>query len=313
MELRGTDYGHIFGASGVEGFFGEGYWFHPLLKPIGLNFKGMTFVSKTMTAYPNAGDMPLKKNYMPEEFYPRCIWVAPLRGVAINAIGLSNPGAEALFSNGRWKKRTEPFMLSYMPIAQSFDERIKETERFVRIVRKHLPDFLAPVALQLNISCSNVGLCTEEMNEEAFEHLNILNALDIPILPKLNQLATVGMAKELCEHAACDGLVIFNALPYEERHLVDLPVGFPKTSPLKEFGGGAISGKPLFPLTREFVWTARSEGVKKPIMAGGGITCKKDVRHLNEAGASAVFIGTVAMTRSWRVKGIINCANRIFA
>src|SRR3989344_7751324 len=38
MKLRGIEFGRVWGASGVLGFFGEGYWFHPYLKRFGLDF-----------------------------------------------------------------------------------------------------------------------------------------------------------------------------------------------------------------------------------------------------------------------------------
>ncbi len=55
MKLRGVEFGKVFAASGMQGFFGEGYWYHRFLKPFGLNFEGITFVAKTTTLNPRAG------------------------------------------------------------------------------------------------------------------------------------------------------------------------------------------------------------------------------------------------------------------
>ena len=50
VTLRRVDFGPIWGASGVEGFFGEGYWFHHLFKMLRLlSFKDMTFIATTTT------------------------------------------------------------------------------------------------------------------------------------------------------------------------------------------------------------------------------------------------------------------------
>jgi len=58
--MRGIDFGPVWGASGVLGFFGEGYWYHRYWKPFGLNFSGVTFVAKTTTLKERSGNMPLK-------------------------------------------------------------------------------------------------------------------------------------------------------------------------------------------------------------------------------------------------------------
>ena len=47
MNQRVADFGPVWGASGVQGFFGEGYWFHRWVP--GLSFDGCTFVAKTTT------------------------------------------------------------------------------------------------------------------------------------------------------------------------------------------------------------------------------------------------------------------------
>ena len=72
MILRGINFGKVWGASGVQGFYGEGYWYHKYLKPFGLDFEGMTFVSKTVTRYQRIGNMQLK-NERPARLFPDCI------------------------------------------------------------------------------------------------------------------------------------------------------------------------------------------------------------------------------------------------
>ena len=110
MRLREINFGPVLDGSGVEGFFGEGYWFHKFLRPLGLNFNGCAFVAKTATLKPRKGNMPLKDDGItPKELKPKCVKVKLFKGVALNAVGLSGPGAIALFEDGRWQKRTRPF------------------------------------------------------------------------------------------------------------------------------------------------------------------------------------------------------------
>ena len=53
MKLRGIEFGSVIGASGIQGFFGEGYPYHrypKLLFPRSFKFDGMTFTAKTTSS-----------------------------------------------------------------------------------------------------------------------------------------------------------------------------------------------------------------------------------------------------------------------
>ncbi len=126
MKLRGIDFGCVTDASGVRGFFGEGYRTHRLLKPFGLDFRGSTFVAKTCTLAPRAGNMPLRGDWTPRKLLPDCVVTRWGQGAVLNAVGLSNPGAEALFNDGRWQARKEPFFISFMPIEDDALRRADE-------------------------------------------------------------------------------------------------------------------------------------------------------------------------------------------
>ena len=153
MKLRGIDFGPILDASGAQGFFGEGYWYHRFLKPIGLDFTGCTFVAKTTTLEPRKGNMPMKKNCITaKEWKPRCVKVYFRKGIMLNAVGLSGPGAKALFEAGQWQKRTKPFFISFMSIEESPEKRIDELQEFVKLFAEYLPRFDFPplVGLQMH-------------------------------------------------------------------------------------------------------------------------------------------------------------------
>src|SRR5208282_391343 len=94
--LRGIDFGNVFNASGARGFHGEGYWFHRLWRPFGLDYAGSTFVAKTTTLMPRMGNMPIDESGKPVGMLPDCIVVKPAAGVVLNAVGLSGPGILAL-------------------------------------------------------------------------------------------------------------------------------------------------------------------------------------------------------------------------
>lgn len=311
MKLRGIEFGSVWGQSGVQNFFGEGYPFHKFWKPFGLDFLGMTFVAKTTTVSPRVGNMPLGKDGVtPVEWLPKCVVVKPIQGVALNAVGLSGPGLEKLLNAGHWQKRRLPFMISYMSVADTADGRIKETREFVKILKPRLGEFRSPFAVQRNRSCPNVGLKPvpeEDFVKEAWQDLEILSALGVPIVDKFSITTPPETVLLIARHSALDAVCVSNTIPWGKLpERIDWQGLFGTTeSPLKKYGGGGLSGWPLLALTADWVKKARSLGLDKPIAAGGGILKPSDVDVLYEAGATAICVGSVAMLRPWRVKSII--------
>jgi len=220
-----------------------------------------------------------------------------------------------LFEKGLWQQRKQPFFLSFMSVEKEKSERLSELRAFVKLFKQHLPQFRAKVGLQINYSCPNVGLNIAKLIDEAKTGLKIAAELGIPIMPKFNVLAPVDAVKQITDEKDCDAICVSNTIPwwqFEERIDWDklFGTGF---SPLMEFGNGGLSGWPLLELVKEWVISARVAGITKPINAGGGILRPKDVDVLCEAGASSVFIGSMASLRPWRVQRTIKRANKLFS
>ncbi len=313
MKLRGIDFGCVLDASGARGFFGEGYWYHRRVP--GLDFSGSTFVAKTTTLAPRAGNMPLNGDGLtPTELKPKCIVVKPFKGVALNAVGLSGPGAEALFKDGRWQKCEDPFFLSFMAVAPALSGRLDELNEFMRLFRGQMSARRAPVGLQINLSCPNVGLHHDETVNEASLVLSHAASLGIPLMPKFSILLPPQAAAMIAAHPACDAICVSNTIPWGAMpDRIDWKGLFSTMiSPLLHLGGGGLSGKPLLPLVTEWVRAARAVGLKKPINAGGGILGPGDVVVMKDAGADSVFLGSIAMLRGWRVRRTIRAAKRLF-
>lgn len=316
MILRGIDFEHILGGSGTQGFLGEGYWYHKYLRPFGLDFEGSTFVAKTTTLRSRAGNLPLEEDGItPRERFPKCVKVYFRKGIVLNAVGLSGPGAEFLFKDGRWQKIKNPFFISFMAVGESFEMRYLETINFAILLKKFLPRFNASVGLQINGSCPNVKIDALKPAEEMKKMLEILSAyVSIPLVPKISVLMSVETAKEIADDPNCDALCVSNTIPWGA--LAD-KINWKKlfgtdVSPLVDLGGGGLSGKPLLPIVAEWVANARKLGITKPIIAGGGILSPYDVDVLKDAGASSVSVSSAAILRGWRVKKIIRRANEIF-
>lgn len=310
MILRGIDFGLVWCASGAQGFFGEGYWYHRWWKPFGLSFDRATFVAKTTTFTPQKGNMETREDGItPKRLKPDCIVVKPFRGMALNAVGLTGPGAEALFADGRWQARTEPFFLSFMSVADTLSKRLDELNGFMRLGHEHLPRFRAKVGLQINFSCPNAGRASDDLAYEGALMLAHAAALRIPLVPKLSVTTPIEAAARIAEHPACDAVCISNTIPWA---MVDAKTKrkFSRdgTSPLATYGGGGLSGAPLYPLVLDWVRRAKKIGFPKPINAGGGILSSEDAVGLLDAGADSIFIGSVAFLRPWRVASIITAA-----
>ena len=312
MKLRGIDFGNVLGASGVQGFFGEGYWFHKLWKPFGLNFTGMTFVAKTATFLPCKGNMSLTCHYTPKNPFPGCVKIKLIRGVMLNSVGLSNPGLIALLIDGRWQKIKKPFFLSITSLAETHQRRLEELRIMVNMIGLCKDSFSAPFSLQLNLSCPNTGDDPRKLVNESAKALDIASVLGVPLMPKYSiASAPISAIMELNNHSNCDAICVSNTLPFGWREINWKSAWGSKISPLIKLGGGGLSGRILQPLVCEWISRLRNAGFTKPINGGGGILRPGDVNYYNYVGASSIFLGSVAVLRPWRVKKIINRANSL--
>jgi dihydroorotate dehydrogenase len=311
--LRGIDFGPVWDASGVRGFFGEGYWYHKWLWPFGLSFKGSTFVAKTTTLAPRKGNMELddQDGIRPKRLRPDCIVVKSRKGAALNAVGLSGPGAEALFADGRWQARAEPFFLSFMPVGETPQQRFAELNGFVRMIDARRGSFRAPFGLQINLSCPNAGHGFEDFEVEARVMLTRAGTLGIPLVPKFSVVTPIETVAAIARHPDCDAVCVSNTIPWARiDDAMKQELFGSLESPLAKYGGGGLSGRPLFPLVKDWVVNAWNARFPKPINVGGGILAPIDAVELLELGAASVFIGSAAFLRPWRVASIIRAAHR---
>lgn len=320
---RLSDFGPCWQAPGVQGWLGEGYWYHDLagVRQM-LNFKGSTRVAKTTTLGPNKGNMPVEDKcpWQPISRFPECIYVDPLSARTLNAISLTGPGASELIRHGLLKDK-KPFMISFMSVAKDEKVRVEEFEEFTRRVIEALPQpDRIPMAFQENESCPNTGLDPDHLIHEAttkLDRADRLRELGINIIVKLNILAPIEAAKKIAEHRNCAALCVTNALPFGSfPDRIDWKKLFPNGSPLKEFGNGGYSGPELLELVPEWVVNARLAGIEKPMNVGGGIRKAKHVRLIVERAKlkprhDSIFFASAAMARPWNVRSIIREAHQL--
>ncbi len=331
MRLRGTEFGVVLGASGVQGFFGEPYWWHAYasysaLRRFKLDFSGMTFVAKTTTLYeripPDLGHMELADDKMsPRDKFPKQIRWNFLHGIALNALGVPGPGLEALLNKGEWQRRTEPFMISLMSVADSPEEREDEYHGMVAMLLPRLYEFNAPFAIQLNESCPNTNHDPSVLAKETLRHLDILSDLDLPLVVKGNLLWSREFAFEIALHNACDAILMGNTIPWKRLEELRInPVRISRLlgssggiSPLAKYGGGGLSGKLLYEYVLNWCRDAHNMGINIPLIACGGIMTHWDAEYiLRNRIVDAVSLGTMVMLRWWRVQRTIRKTNQGF-
>ena len=316
MKLRGVEFGPTFNASGARGFAGEGYWFHKLA--FGWpDFTGATFVSKTSTLAPRTGNMKLRPAYCgygPVERFPDCVVAKPLKGIVLNAVGLSGPGLAALAIGPlREFPPGAPLVVSLMSLAPNEQERLAEYASMASLLRPLLAwresesGWEGRTAVQVNFSCPNAGIDPTVLAGEVRETCAVLRReLDCSVMVKLGALAEPSKDLDAADAVICSNTIPWGKLP--ER--IDWEGLFgSKESPLARYGGGGLSGKPLLPIVADWIRRARAVGVTVPIIGCGGVLSPKDADALLDAGADGIEIGSAAMLRPWRVGAIIRHVN----
>ncbi len=328
MKLRGIEFQPCWDAPGVRGFFGEGYWPHraPIVGPLWYNFKGSTRVTKTVTLNPQAGNMPLcgaEYNFAPTRLFPSAIWFNMFTGETLNAINLSGPGARVLFDQGLLLSR-EPFMISFMAVGKTREERKLEFSAFaamllavlekINALRNTVQGFgldYAPFAIQINISCPNTGHDPGDLVEDGEEALKWFAPIPVPKIVKVNILAPVKAVKLLADHPECDAICFSNAIPFgAPLGTFDWNKRFRNGSPLKGFGGGGYSTRKMLPLVCEYSRRLRVAGVEKSFNLGGGIRCADDVDYAVSYGdlrpkKDSIFFASAAIASPWNIRSII--------
>ena len=212
--------------------------------------------------------------------------VAEFASGMLNAVGLANPGVEAV--------RAE-----HLPWLAS---RVKSARVLVNVVGSRLEQFAEVVArldgvpgahgFELNVSCPNVRAGGTEFgaDPDALRELvrRARQATSLPMFVKLSPtLPDIAMTATVALGAGANGVTVVNTMP---GLLVDLEA----RKPVLGFGSGGVSGGALLPiglLATSKVWRA----TKAPIIGVGGIASATDALQYLIAGASAFAIGTAAM------------------
>jgi dihydroorotate dehydrogenase len=192
----------------------------------------------------------------------------PARRAIVNAMGLPNPGADAVARSLARRARTAPRFVSIA------DEALDDATATLEILEPLVDGF------EINASSPNAGW------EHAGDHVAALmgalrprtsKPLFVKVPPFTNaseRTRTIAIV-EASMDAGASGLVCGNTLPVED--------------PRMSTGRGGLSGGPLTALTPRIVGDVRAVVGEEPaVVACGGIFDADDVRRNLEAGATAV-------------------------
>lgn len=221
--------------------------------------------TKSIGLAPRAGNRePIYSQYAP--------------GCFVNAVGLTNPGAEAALAGlEALEVPDDRFLLTSI-----FGGSVEE---FVEVAK-----ILAPVSdgLELNLSCPHAkgyGMAMGQDPELVAEIVAAVKAaVDVPVIPKLTpNTPDIGAIARAAQQAGADGFCAINTVGpgYTLAH----------GQPVLSNGMGGMSGKGVLPIALKCIRDVRAVS-ELPIIGCGGFSSAADVDAAMEAGADVVGIGS---------------------
>ena len=262
----------------ASGTFGYGYEFAELYD---INRLG-TFSFKGTTREPRFGNPT-----------PR---IAECTSGMINAVGLQNPGVEAVISR-ELPRLAQCFRKPVMANVSGFS-----VEDYAYTCQKL--DAQPQVGwLEVNVSCPNVhggGMSFGTQPEAAAEVTRAVKAVTKkPVIIKLSPNVTdiVSIAKA-CEDAGADGISLINTM-------LGMRIDLKRRKPVIANTMGGFSGPAIFPVAVRMVYQV-SQAVSIPVVGMGGVQSAEDVLEMMLAGATAVEVGAANLVNPFASLDIIN-------
>jgi len=213
----------------------------------------------------------------------------------LNAVGLQNPGVEAVIANELPKLRrvfNKPVMANVSGFSKY--EYVSTVERL---------DAESDIGwFEVNISCPNVhggGMSFGTSPEAAGEITKAVRRvtkkpLIIKLSPNVTDIASIAKA---CEAAGADGISLINTL-------LGMRIDLKKRAPLLANKTGGYSGPAIKPVAIRMVYQVY-DAVKIPIVGMGGISTAEDVIEFMMAGATAVEVGAANLVNPYACRDII--------
>lgn len=221
--------------------------------------------------------------------------VAECREGMINAVGLQNPGIDAVIAEELPKMR-EKFHKPIIANISGFS-----IEEYVECCRKITNEQQVEI-IELNVSCPNVhgggmsfGTSAESVAEvvRAVKRV-VTKPLYVKLTPNVTDIVAIAKA---AEEAGADGICLINTM-------LGMRIDTRTRKPVIANVMGGFSGAAVFPVAVRMVYQV-SKACRIPVIGCGGVESASDVVEMMMAGATAVEVGAANLRNPYACKEII--------
>lgn len=221
--------------------------------------------------------------------------IAECEAGMINAVGLQNPGIDAVIEHELPELRKffhKPVIANISGF--SIEEYAYCSERIDKQEQVGI--------IEVNVSCPNVrhgGMSFGTSPEAAAEVTRAVKAVTTkPVYIKLSPNVTdiVAIAKA-CEQAGADGITLINTM-------LGMRIDLERRRPVIANKMGGFSGSAVFPVAVRMVYQV-AKACDIPVMGCGGVSSARDVIEMMMAGATAVQVGAANLRNPYASKEII--------
>lgn len=216
----------------------------------------------------------------------------------LNAIGLQNPGVDAVLAEKLpWLQEHYPDLPIIANVAGFSNEEYA-------YVAGRISQASNVKAIELNISCPNVdhgnaGLLIGQVPELAYAATKAaVETSQVPVYVKLTpSVADITQVAKAVEDAGATGFTMINTL-------VGMRFDLQSRKPIIANGTGGMSGPAVFPVALKLIRQV-AQNSSLPIIGMGGVDSAEAAIEMMIAGASAIGVGTANFTDPFACPNII--------
>ena len=221
--------------------------------------------------------------------------VAECREGMINAVGLQNPGIDAVIAEELPKMR-EKFHKPIVANISGFS-----IEEYVECCAKIDKEEQVAI-IELNVSCPNVhggGMSFGTSPQSVAEVVRavkrvITKPLYVKLTPSVTDIVSIAKA---AEEAGADGICLINTM-------LGMRINTRTRKPVIANKMGGFSGAAVFPVAVRMVYQV-AKACNIPVIGCGGVESASDVIEMMMAGATAVEVGAANLRNPYACKEII--------